>query len=328
MTKIGYALSSEEHTSNDLVRNARRAEEAGFTFALISDHFHPWVGAQGHSPFVWSVIGAIAHATERLRLGTGVTCPLIRIHPAIVAQAAATAAEMMPGCFFLGVGTGENLNEHVLGHRWPPYEVRNKMLEEAVEVIRLLWQGGEQSFYGDFYKVENARLYTLPDEPPPIVVAAGGPQSAELAGRIGDGLCSTAPEAEIIKNFEQAGGKGPRYGQVTVCWAEDEASARRTAFEIWPNAANKGELSQELPTPGHFEQLAKMITQDQVAESVICGPDPKRHIKAIQEFVDAGFDHIYIHQVGHDQEGFFRFYEQHVLPEFQGRRAKERGGRA
>jgi G6PDH family F420-dependent oxidoreductase len=317
MTEIGYALSSEEHAPNDLVRNARSAEEAGFSFALISDHFHPWVGPQGHSPFVWSVIGAIAQATERLRLGTGVTCPLIRIHPAIIAQAAATSAAMMPGRFFLGVGTGENLNEHILGLRWPPYEVRNSMLEEAVEIIRLLWQGGEQSFHGEFYKVENAQLYTLPDETPPIIVAAGGPQSAELAGRIGDGLCSTAPESKTIEQFKQAGGKGPRYGQVTVCWAEDEAEARRTAFEIWPNAANKGELSQELPTPGHFEQLAKMATEEQVAESVVCGPDPKRHIEAIREFVDAGFDHVYIHQVGRDQEGFFRFYERNVLPELR-----------
>jgi G6PDH family F420-dependent oxidoreductase len=317
MTEIGYALSSEEHAPNDLVRNARRAEEAGFTFALISDHFHPWVGAQGHSPFVWSVIGAIAHATQRLRLGTGVTCPIIRTHPAIIAQAAATSAAMMPGRFFLGVGTGENLNEHILGDRWPPYEIRRAMLEEAVEVIRLLWQGGEQSFHGDFYDVENAQLYTLPEQAPPIIVAAGGPNSADLAGEIGDGLCATAPEAEIVKEFKKAGGKGPRYGQVTVCWAESEAEARRTAFEIWPNAANKGELSQELPTPGHFEQLATMITEEQVTESVICGPDSKRHIKAIREFIDAGFDHVYIHQVGRDQESFMRFYERNVLPEFR-----------
>jgi coenzyme F420-dependent glucose-6-phosphate dehydrogenase len=326
MAEIGYALSSEEHAPNDLVKHARRAEEVGFTFALISDHFHPWVDSQGHSPFVWSVIGAIAHATERLRLGTGVTCPLIRIHPAIVAQAAATAAALMPGRFFLGVGTGENLNEHILGDRWPPYEVRRAMLGEAVEIIRLLWQGGQQSFHGTYYTVENARVYTLPDQPPPIMVAAGGAQAAEMAGRIGDGLIGTSPEAEVLKSFDQAGGAGkPRYGQVTVCWAEDEAAARRTAYEIWPNAANQGELSQELPTPGHFEQVAKMVSAEQVAESVICGPDPRRHTESIRKYVDAGYDHIYIHQVGPDQEGFFRFYQQHILPEFQGTRARERG---
>jgi coenzyme F420-dependent glucose-6-phosphate dehydrogenase len=325
MAEIGYAISSEEHAPNDLVKNARRAEEVGFTFALISDHFHPWVDKQGHSPFVWSVIGAIAHATERLRLGTGVTCPLIRIHPAIIAQAAATAAAMMPGRFFLGLGTGENLNEHILGDRWPPYEVRREMLEEAVEIIRLLWQGGQQSYHGAYYTVENARLYTLPDQPPPIMVAAGGSQAAELAGQIGDGLIGTSPEAEVLKAFEQSGGaRKPRYGQVTVCWAQDEAEARRTAYEIWPNAANQGELSQELPTPAHFEQAAKMVTEEQVAKSVICGPDPQRHIEALRKYIDAGYDHVYVHQVGRDQEGFFKFYQQQVLPEFQGAQAKER----
>ena len=326
MAEIGYALSSEEHAPNDLVKNARRAEEAGFTFALISDHFHPWVDSQGHSPFVWSVIGAIAHATERLRLGTGVTCPLIRIHPAIIAQAAATAAAMMPGRFFLGVGTGENLNEHILGDRWPPHDVRGEMLKEAIEVIRLLWQGGQQSYHGAYYTVENARIYTLPDQPPPIMVAAAGPKAAEVAGQIGDGLIGTSPEAEVVQSFEKAGGaRKPRYGQVTVCWAQDEAAARRTAYEIWPNAANEGELSQELPAPAHFEQVAKMVTEDQVAKTVICGPDPQHHIGAIRKYVDAGYDHVYVHQVGHDQEGFLRFYQQHVLPEFQSARTKEYG---
>ncbi|HEU5098884.1 MAG TPA: TIGR03557 family F420-dependent LLM class oxidoreductase, partial [Roseiflexaceae bacterium] len=210
--KLGYAMSSEEHTPNDLVRHARLAEEAGFTFALISDHFHPWVDAQGHSPFVWSVIGAIAHTTERLELGTGVTCPTIRIHPAIIAHASATVAAMMPGRFFLGVGTGENLNEHILGDRWPPHDIRLEMLEEAVEVIRLLWQGGSQSHHGKHYTVENARLYTLPDQLPRIVVAAAGPRAAEAAGRFGDGLCSTAPEAKVVKEYTDAGGKGPCYG--------------------------------------------------------------------------------------------------------------------
>jgi G6PDH family F420-dependent oxidoreductase len=292
-------------------------EQAGFSFALISDHFYPWVDAQGHSPFVWSVIGAIAHATERLELGTGVTCPTIRIHPAIVAQAAATVAAMMPGRFFLGVGTGENLNERILGDSWPPHDVRMELLEEAVEVIRLLWQGGSQSHHGKHYTVENARLYTLPDELPRIVVAAAGPRAAKAAGRIGDGLCSTAPEAGIIKEYTSAGGKGPRYGQATVCWAPSEAEARRTALEIWPNAALGGELSQELPTPAHFEQATQNATEEQVAKQVICGPDPRRHIDIIQKYVDAGFDHVYIHQVGPDQEGFIDFYRREILPQFR-----------
>ncbi|HEV2108460.1 MAG TPA: TIGR03557 family F420-dependent LLM class oxidoreductase [Thermomicrobiales bacterium] len=318
MVDVGYAFSSEEHHPNDLVKHARLAEEAGFRFGLISDHFHPWVSSQGHSPFVWSVIGGIAQATERFRLGTGVTCPTVRIHPAIIAQAAGTAAAMMPGRFFLGVGTGENLNEHILGDRWPEWEVRASMLQEAVEVIRLLWQGGNRSHHGRHYTVENARLYTLPDEPTPIIVAAGGPRSAELAGRIGDGLCATTANSSIVQGFEQAGGSGkPRYAQMTVCWAPDEASARQTAYELWAYSALPGELSQELPTPAHFEQAVQIVTEEQVAEAITCGPDRQRHLAKLQEYVDAGFDHVYVHQVGPDQEGFLDFYAREILPEFR-----------
>jgi G6PDH family F420-dependent oxidoreductase len=315
MTGIGYALSSEEHAPNDLVQYARRAEETGFTFALISDHFHPWTDRQGQSPFVWSVIGGIAQVTQRLRLGTGVTCPTIRTHPAIIAQAAATCAAMMPGRFFLGVGSGENLNEHILGDYWPPAKARQEMLEEAVELIRLLWQGGMQSHEGVYYTVHNARIYTLPDQPPPIYMAVGGKKSAELAGQIADGMIATAPSRELTEAFEASSDpKYPRIGQLTVCWARDEATARRTAREWWPNAALKGELSQELPLPAHFEQATSDVTEDQVAEEVICGPDAELHISKIRAFVEARFDHVYVHQVGPDQEGFFQFYERDVLP--------------
>jgi len=317
MVRLGYTLSSEEHAPNKLVEFARMAEETGFAFASISDHFHPWVDSQGHSPFVWSVLGGIAHATKRLELITGVTCPTIRIHPAIIAQAAATVAAMMPGRFSLGVGTGENLNEHILGDRWPAYDVRAEMLEEAIDVMRLLWDGGEQSFYGLYYTVENARIYTLPEQLPPILVAGSGPSSAELAGRMGDGFVSTAPKGDLVSGFEEAGGSGkPVYGQVHVCYSENEAEARKLAYEIWPTAAVKGELSQELPTPTHFEQAAQMVSEEDVAESVICGADVQRHRDAIQEFVDAGFTHVYIHQIGPDQAGFMEFYKKHILPEF------------
>jgi coenzyme F420-dependent glucose-6-phosphate dehydrogenase len=314
MVELGYSLSSEEHGPRDLVRYARLAEEAGFSYALISDHFHPWTDRQGQSPFVWAVIGGIAEATDELRLGTGVTCPMIRTHPAIIAQAAATAAAMMPGRFFLGLGTGENLNEHVLGDRWPSGEVRLEMLEEAIEVIRLLWQGGSQSHRGRHYTVEDARIYTLPDELPPIVVAAGKPKAAQLAGRC-DGLISTAPDRELIDAFESAGGTGkPRYGQLTVCWAESEDEAKRIAHEWWPNAAITGDLGQELPLPLHFEQATKMVTPDDVAETVVCGPDPDANLEKIAEFVEAGFDHVYVHQVGPDQEGFLEFYAREIMP--------------
>ena len=315
MVAIGYALSSEEHHPNDLVRHARLAEEAGFGFALISDHYHPWVEQQGHSPFVWSVIGGIAQATERLQLGTGVTCPTIRIHPAIVAHAAATAAAMMPGRFFLGVGTGENLNEHILGDHWPEWEVRAEMLEEAVAVMRLLWQGGQQSHRGRHYTVENARLYTLPEAPVAVMVAAAGPRAAELAGRIGDGFIGTSAERELVEGFERAGGAGkPRYGQATVCWAEDEATARRTAHQQWPTGALPGEMGQELATPTHFGQVAQLVTEEAIAEAIVCGPDPERHAAEIRSYIDAGYDHVYVHQIGPDQEGFLRFYQREVLP--------------
>lgn len=317
MAEIGYALSSEEHRPNDLVRYARRAEETGFTFALISDHYHPWVTEQGESPFAWSVLGGVAQATEKLRVGTGVTCPTIRYHPALVAQAAATVADMMNGRFFLGVGTGENLNEHILGDRWPPYDIRLAMLEEAVEVIRLLWEGETVSYWGDFYTVEDARIYSMPEEAPPIMVAAGGETTLETAGRIGDGLISLTPKEEFIQQYRQAGGRGkPTYGQVHVCWAESEEEARQTVFRVWPNTGLKGQLSQELRTVTFFEQAVKMLTVDQVTQHVPCGPDPQKHIKQIKKFVDAGYENVYVHQIGQDQEGFFRFYEREILPHF------------
>jgi len=296
---------------------------------------HPWVDAQGHSPFVWSVIGAIGHATSTLRLGTGVTCPIIRIHPAILAQAAATTACMMPGRFFFGIGTGERLNEHILADAWPEPTVRLAMLEEAVEVMRKLWEEGARgkyaSHYGDYYTVENARIYDVPDEPIPVVLAAKGPEAAKLAGELCDGFINTSADAETIKAFEKAGGRGkPKYGQLTVCWATNEAEARKTAHTVWPNAALKGPLSTELSLPEQFQQAAQMVKEDDVAKEVVCGPDAARHIEKIQEYVDAGYDHVYVHQVGPDQEGMIRFYEREVLPHFSraSSRATARAGSA
>jgi coenzyme F420-dependent glucose-6-phosphate dehydrogenase len=314
MPEIGYALASEDHPPNDLVRFARDAEETGFEFALISDHFHPWLDAQGQSPFVWSVIGAIAQAAERLRLGTGVTCPTMRIHPAIVAQAAATSAVMMPGRFFLGVGTGENLNEHVLGDRWPAPDERIEMLEEAVEVIRLLWQGGFQTHRGKYYTLDHARLYTLPDEPPKIIVAAAQPVMARLAARIGDGFANSSPDPEVVEQYESAGGSGSKYGMLHVCYQEDEAAARRLAHELWPNTALPGGLGQELATPVFFSQAAEMVTEDDVAEKVPCGPDPEQHLEAIREFDRAGYTHVWVHQIGENQREFMEFFAREVVP--------------
>jgi G6PDH family F420-dependent oxidoreductase len=310
--ELGYTLSSEEHGPKELVRNARAAEEAGFAFLTVSDHYHPWVDTQGQSPFVWSVIGGVAEATQRIRLGTGVTCPTIRIHPAIIAQAAATSAAMMDGRFFLGVGTGEELNEHVTGARWPGPEARLEMLEEAIEVMRLLWQGGYQSHRGKHYTVEQARIFTLPDEPPEIAVAASQPNAAELAGRAGDALIAVAPDEDLVKTFGQ---DKPRYGQLHVCYAENEQQARKTAHELWPNAGMGGALGQELATTEHYEAVAELVGEDDVADAVVCGPDAQRHLDAIREYEDAGFTHVFVHQIGQDQEAFLRFYAAEILPE-------------
>jgi G6PDH family F420-dependent oxidoreductase len=315
MLHLGYKLSSEEFGPIDLVRQAALAEAAGFDFALISDHFHPWSDRQGQSPFVWAALGGIASATERLIVGTGVTCPIIRTHPAIVAQAAATIAAMLPGRFFLGVGTGENLNEHVTGAKWPPVDVRREMLAEAVAVIRQLWRGDVLSHRGPHYTVESARLYTLPPKPPPIMVAASGPQAARVAGRIGDGFVTTDPDPGLLRTFRRAGGRGkPSFVEVTVCWGRSERAARRTAHAVWPLAALDGPLFTELAQPGHFEAAFKPITEAQVARAVVCGPDPDRHLAAIRRASRAGYDHVCVHQVGPDQQGFIRFYEAEILP--------------
>ena len=315
MVEIGYWLSSEEHAPRDLVRNAVRAERLGFTGAMISDHFHPWIDKQGQSPFVWSVIAAVGQATERLRIGTGVTCPFIRTHPAIIAHAAATTEALMPGRFFLGVGTGENLNEHITGQKWPPYRVRAEMLRESVEIIRLLWQGGLKSYYGKHLTLENARLYTLPDRPPPIMMAAAGPKSTALAAEIADGLVNSSPEKGVIERYDRAGGKDkPKHGEITFCWARTKEEALKTAHEYSPVSALGGNVSQELPIPSNFEGLVKVVTREEIARTVVHGSDPQPFVTRIREFVDAGFTHVYLHQIGPDQDGFLDFWERELRP--------------
>ena len=314
VASYGYTLSGEEHSPTDLVRNACRAEDAGFEFVSISDHFHPWVSAQGHSPFVWSVLGAIAASTERLRVGVGVTCPIIRIHPAILAQATATTSLLFEGRFFFGVGTGEALNEHVLGHRWPPPDVRLAMLEEAVEIIRSLWSGDTIDHRGDFYEVENAKLFDPPANAPAVIVSGFGPKAVELAARIGDGYWGQSPEREVLDRYRDNGGSGPRYSQLNLCWAEDAAVARKTVHEIWPNAGIAGQLSQDLPTWTHFEEAAAMVSEEEATKSVPCGPDVEPIRDSVRTYLDAGYDHLYFHQIGPDQDGFFRFWSETLQP--------------
>jgi len=317
--KIGYSLSSEETTPADLVRYAVRAEQVGFSFALISDHFHPWLTRQGQSPFVWTVIGAIAQATKQIALETGVTCPIMRIHPAIIAQAAATAALLMPGRFFLGLGTGENLNEHILGGYWPPNDIRRRMLQEAVMILRLLWRGGSQSYRGEYFAVEKAQIFSLPEKPPPIMIAAAGVRAAELAGEIGDGLISSVASDSLVRKFRvsDASSEKPRYGQITVCWAKTEEEAKKIAKKWWAVAAIPGVLMSQLATPAEFEAVAQFVDENAVAAKIICGPDPEKHLEEIESYCKAGFDHVYIHQVGPDQSGFFEFYQREILPKIK-----------
>jgi len=314
MTEFGYFLSCEEHGPAALVEQARMAEQAGFTSLWISDHYHPWNDEQGQSPFVWSVIGALSQAVS-LPVQTAVTCPLIRMHPAVVAQAAATSAVQLDGRFRLGIGSGEALNEHILGDAWPEADVRLAMLEEAVHVMRELFTGKQISHRGEHYTVENARLYTVPTEPVPIDVSAFGPHAAEVAGRIGDGFITMAPDAPAIERFRRSGGgTKPVSAGLKVCWGTDKDEAVRTAHRLWANEQLPGELAQLLPTPRHFEQASQLVGPDRVAAGVTCGDDPDAHVKAVGQYVDAGFDTVYINQIGPDQQGFFDFYRTKVLP--------------
>ncbi|MGY1579444.1 LLM class F420-dependent oxidoreductase [Streptomyces sp. MN13] len=318
MPEYGYFLSCEEFGPAELVEQARMAEQAGFRSLWISDHYHPWNSAQGQSPFVWSVIGAISQAVS-LPIETAVTCPTVRIHPAVVAQAAATSAVMTNGRFRLGVGSGEALNEHVVGHTWPPVDVRLEMLEEAILIMRRLFTGEEVTHHGTHYTVENARLYTVPDEPVPIDVSGFGPKATALAARVGDGYITMMPETDMVEQFRKGGGgTKPVGGGTKVCWGTDRAEAVRTVRRLWPNEFLPGEMGQVLPSPSHFEQLAPLITEEMIARNAVCGDDADEHVAALTAFADAGFDVVYVNQIGPDQRGFFDFYRTKVLPRLPG----------
>jgi G6PDH family F420-dependent oxidoreductase len=311
--RIGCFLSCEEFGPGELVEQARRAEAAGFHALWISDHYHPWNDEQGHSAFVWSVIGALSEATS-LPVTTGVTCPTVRIHPAVIAQAAATSGVMLEGRFNLGLGSGEALNEHILGSHWPEADVRLEMLEEAVEVMRTLWSGGQRSHRGRHYTVENARIYDLPDEPPPVLVSGFGPKAVRLAARIGDGFVTTSPDKDSIELYRSEGGKGPVHAGTKVCFMADEDEARATAHRLWPNEALPGELAQILPTPSHFEQACELVTPEMLVTPV--GPDLDAHAASLQEYADAGVDELYVQQIGPQQDAFFTTWAEDILPRF------------
>lgn len=309
----GLTLSSEEHGPAQLVEIARAAEAAGFDFVSISDHYHPWIGEQGHSPFVWSVLGAIAQATDTIGVGVGVTCPIMRIHPAVIAQAVATTGCLFGDRFTWGVGSGEALNEHILGDRWPPAPVRIDMMAEAIDIVRQLLTGESVTHYGTYFTVEDARIFDVPETVPPIVVSAFGPLAAERAAQIGDGLWSTGT-GDTIEAFTKAGGTGPVWSQLTLCWDDDRDTAIERAHRVWPNTTVAGQLSQDLPTVEHFEQAVASVTPEQIADQVQCGPDLQPLVDSAREAIDTGVDHLYFHQIGDPRDGFIDAWLRDVRP--------------
>jgi G6PDH family F420-dependent oxidoreductase len=316
--KIGYTLSTEEQEPKELIATAVLAEEKRFDFLGVSDHFHPWTPTQGQSPFSWSVIAAVGQATSSIKVLSEVVCPIMRYHPAIVAQAAATSQLFLDGRYLLGVGTGEYLNEHVVGEGWPHIDVRRLMLEEAIDIIRELWTGEKVNHYGDFFTVEAARLYTVPDTPPPIIVSAFGPKSAAMAGRKGDGLVSVAPEHSIVEAYEKtAGAAGPRYAQMTVCFGSDKEAARQQVKKQWPNAGLSGQAVTELRTPEYFQQAFSNLTVDQATNGVVCGDSVDEYLQQMQKFADAGYTHVYLHDVSGHKDAFIDFAAKELLPKLQ-----------
>ncbi|MBW3657949.1 MAG: TIGR03557 family F420-dependent LLM class oxidoreductase [Actinobacteria bacterium] len=312
--EVGYWLASEEYGPKELLRQAQAAGEHGLTRFAISDHYHPWTESQGHSPFVWSVIAAVAATVPDAHVTTFVTCPTIRIHPAVVAQAAATSSLLLDGRFTFGLGSGENLNEHILGDRWPHTDERHDMLEEAVEVMRRLWTGEQVTHEGPHYTVVNARLYDPPEETIPVPISAFGPKALDLAARVNDGYVASGPMGDLVDGYRERGGEGPVIGGCKVCFRDDEQEAREVAHRIWPNESLPGELAQELPTVTHMEQGTSNVTVDDVAESVVCGADPDAYAARIRAFDDAGFDVVHLHPIGGRVEDFLAFLTDEVLP--------------
>ncbi|HYG84973.1 MAG TPA: TIGR03557 family F420-dependent LLM class oxidoreductase [Azospirillum sp.] len=321
MIKLGYKLMSEEHGPTELVRNAAHAEQAGFDFAAISDHFFPWLEEQGHSPFAWSVLGALANATHRIGLMTSVTCPIMRYHPAIIAQGAATMGLLSANRFTLGLGAGERLNEHVVGAGWPGARERHERLSEAVEIIQGLLAGTLTNYRGQYFRLDHARLFDRCDPKPVVAIAAGGPEAARLAGLKGDGLVVTEPRADLIETFVAAGGSGPRYAEVALCCAAREEDAQQTAHRYFRWAVPGWPVMAELPHTGSFAAASKHVSAEAVAQLVSCGPSAERHLKAIDRYVQAGCDHIILLQVGPDQDYFLDLFERELAPALRDRKA-------
>lgn len=317
--RLGYWLSAEEHSPSTLVDQAVSAEQAGFGIAVASDHLHPWVPAQGQASFVWSVLGAAAHATTRIQLATGVSSPIFRIHPVLLAQAASTVAAMAPGRFTLGLGLGERLNEHVTGQGWPRPGVRRRMLLEALDILRPLLAGEDVDYEGEYFTVEHTRLFTRPANPPPIWLAIAGPRTARVAAERCDGMIGVTPKANLVEVFEAAGGRGrPVVGQLHVCLADTVDDAVDTVARCWPQQALPSALLTELSRPTHFQAATEMLTRDRLRSAVVCAEDAGPVLDAIAAFVGAGYTDVVLHQVGPDQERLFELAAKELLPAFAG----------
>jgi G6PDH family F420-dependent oxidoreductase len=316
MIKIGYTMMCEQAGPKQLVRDVVLAEEAGFDFAVISDHYFPWLDSQGHAPYAWSVLGAAAQATDHIPLMTYVTCPIRRYHPAVVAQKAATMQLLSDGRFTLGLGAGENLNEHIVGGGWPMAAARHEMLEEAVEIIRALWTGASVTYRGKHFDVESAKVWDLPDTAPPIGIAVSGRSSCRLAGRHADVLIAVEPKAELGRMFDEAGGSGkPRVGQIALSYDPDRDVAVKRAMEQFRWFTGGWRVNAELPLPASFDQASRSVRPEDIAENMPCGPDLETHVAGIRRFERAGFTHIALIQVGADgQEEFITWAATDLLP--------------
>ncbi|HEV3365250.1 MAG TPA: TIGR03557 family F420-dependent LLM class oxidoreductase, partial [Acidimicrobiia bacterium] len=314
MVSFGYTVMGEQAGPKQLVADAQRAEAAGFDFIAASDHYFPWLSEQGHSPYTWSVLGAIAQATERIELMTYVTCPIMRYHPTVVAQKAATIQLLSDGRFTLGLGAGENLNEHVIGHGWPSVDIRHEMLSEAIQIIRSLLAGDTVTFRGDHLDAADARLWDLPPDPPPIGVAVSGPDSCQLAGELADVMIAVEPRRQLGDMFDAAGGAGkPRIGQVGLSYDADADQARKRSLEQFRWFTGGWKTMAELPTHKHFAAASQAVREEDVAKQIPCGPDLDAHVNAVKKFVDAGFTHVAVVQIGGEhQDAFFPWAEREL----------------
>lgn len=311
MVKLGYGLSCQAHPPHDMVRYIQLAETAGFSFALLTDAAHAGIRQQESSAFVWSIVGAIAQATSRLPLGVQVRCAPMPLPPAILAQAAATAAALLSRRFFLCMETGETRHDYLFGRSTARPDSRLSSLEEAVQVLRLLWQGGPQQHWGQYYPVASVCLAPPAGEKVAILIAAELECTARLAGRLGDGFVGTAPREELLAAFQAAGGAHkPRYGKLAVCWTADERCASDLARQWWTDTVRDAASDLALPAAA-LDTIAQVSAE---TATVVCGPDPGRHLAAIHAFAAAGYDHVYIEQVGTDQKGCLQFYQQEILP--------------